>query len=155
MLDASSGIADRQEILALYMQRLPLLPWSGFGLGTFRHFNNIIASAGDAERLWTFGAMHNVYLQWVFEGGYVGAVLMIGLVASLLWSIVSRRGGAHLWSATAFGTSALILTHGMIDFDLQVPAVAGLWALMLGLGLGEGLGAAPGRVSRHEKSESE
>jgi O-antigen ligase len=154
MLDASSGVADRQGILALYLERLPLLPWSGFGLGTFRHFNSIISSASDAERLWTFGAMHNVYLQWIFEGGYLGAGLMFGLVAALMWNIVSRRGGGpNVWSATALGASALILTHGAIDFDLQVPAIAGLWALLLGLGLGEGLGAPSRRGVHHEKPE--
>lgn len=154
MLDASSGVADRQEILALYMERLPLLPWSGFGLGTFRHFNNIISSASDAERLWTFGAMHNVYLQWIFEGGYLGAALMFGLVAALLWNIVRRRGArTDVWSATALGASALILAHGAIDFDLQVPAIAGLWALLLGLGLGEGLGAQSRRGVHHQKPE--
>jgi O-antigen ligase len=154
MLDASSGVADRQGILALYLERLPLLPWSGFGLGTFRHFNNIISSAADAERLWTFGAMHNVYLQWIFEGGYVGAGLMFGVVAALLWNIVSMGGrGPNVWSAAAFGASALILTHGAIDFDLQVPAVAALWALLLGLGLGEGLDAGSRRGVQHEKTE--
>ncbi len=153
MLAASSGVADRQGILALYLERLPLLPWPGFGLGTFRHFNNIISSAADAERLWTFGAMHNVYLQWIFEGGYVGAGLMFGVVAALLWNIVSKPGGRSVWSATALGASALILTHGAIDFGLQVPAVAGLWALLLGLGLGEGLDAASGRGVHHQKTE--
>ncbi len=154
MRDVSAGIADRQGIVALYMERLPLLPWSGFGLGTFRHYNNIISSASDAERLWTFGAMHNVYLQWIFEGGYVGASLMFGLVAALLWNIVRMRGrGPNVWSAIALGASALILTHGAIDFDLQVPAVAGLWALLLGLGLGEGLAAGAGRGAHHEKAE--
>lgn len=154
MLDASSGVADRQDILALYMKRLPLLPWSGFGLGTFRHFNNIIASASDAERLWTFGAMHNVYLQWIFEGGYAGAGLMFGLIGALLWTIVAKRGkGLNVWSATALGASALLLTHGAIDFDLQVPAVAALWALLLGLGLGEGLQISPRGGVQYEKSE--
>ncbi len=154
MRDVSSGVADRQGIVALYMHRLPLLPWSGFGLGTFRHFNNIIASAADAERLWTFGAMHNVYLQWVFEGGYVGAGLMFGLVAALMWNIARKRGrGSNVWSATALGASALILTHGAIDFDLQVPAIAAVWSLLLGLGLGEGLDAR--RDVHHEKSEGQ
>lgn len=154
MLQASYGVADRQQILALYLERLPLLPWSGFGLGTFRHFNNIISSALDAERLWTFGAMHNVYLQWIFEGGYVGAGLMFGLVAALLWNIFRRRDrGPNVWSATALGASALLLTHSAIDFDLQVPAIAALWALLLGLGLGEGLGAPSRRGVQHQKSK--
>jgi O-antigen ligase len=133
---AAEGVSDRQSILALYLDRLAHWPWTGFGLGTFRHFNDIIAASTDAFRLWGFGAMHNLYLQWLYEGGAPGAILMFACLGWILWvtAICTARQGPSLWRVVSLSASALIMSHGLVDYDLQIPGLAAIWALYLGAG---------------------
>ena len=133
------ALANRREIISIYLGQLPELPWTGFGLGAFRHFNNLLIAPGQNEVLWDLGAMHNVVLQWIFEAGYVGALAMFAVIAQLLLILLGglrRRRFGRTWIAGASAITAVVLTHGLIDFGLQVPAIAGFWALALGVGVG-------------------
>jgi O-antigen ligase len=116
MQAASAGIADRQAILNLYVGRMEFQPWAGYGLGTFRRFNNIISASSDAHRLWSFGAMHNVYLQWIYEGGFPGAALMFSCLGWVLWNTATRRRTfPSLWRTMSLASSVLLLSHSMIS----------------------------------------
>jgi len=135
----SSGLTDRAVHLQVYFSELSHLPWTGLGMGTFRRFNTIIASASEAPRFWELGAMHNVYLQWGYEGGAPGAVLMFACVGLILWTVLTAPGSGRpgsAWIETAAGASILFLSHGLIDFDLQLVGLAVLWSLVLGAGFG-------------------
>lgn len=136
---ADTALANRQTILGIYFGQLSHAPWTGFGLGTFREFNNLLIGQGDRSVLWNLGALHNVFLQWIFEGGYPGAALMFATVALILVAVaqgLKRRRFGRTWIAGSLGVTAIVLGHGLIDFALQLPAIAGIWALMLGIGLG-------------------
>jgi hypothetical protein len=82
------ALANRREIVSIYLGQLAELPWTGFGLGTFRHFNNLLIAPGQNEVLWDLGALHNVLLQWIFEAGYVGAIAMIAAVGYLMLTLL-------------------------------------------------------------------
>jgi hypothetical protein len=160
--DSSTGIADRAVHTHVYVTELGHLPWTGLGLGTFQRFNTVIANAAEAPRFWALGAMHNVYLQWLYEGGIPGAGLMFGCLAYVLVSILGMTRGLRsesAWIAAAAGASALFLIHGLVDFDLQVVGVAGLWAFVLGAGFGaaeraHGTLAGPELVAHQLKREA-
>lgn len=134
-----AGVTDRTAYIQLYLGHLRDIPWTGLGLGSFSRFNPLMLGSDAPARFWEFGAMHNVYLQWIYEGGVVGAALMFACVA---WSLavvggaVRRSGASRPWLATALGTSTMIAAHGMVDFDLQIHAIAALWAFVLGAGAG-------------------
>lgn len=149
MLSLADGVSDRTANIEIYLSRLDLVPWTGFGMGTFNRFNNTIAASSDSTKLWQFGAMHNVFLQWIFEAGWAGALLMFTTVGAVIAGVA--RGFQRSTSAagaTALAVSAVLILHGLIDFDLQVPALAAVWSLLLGLGLG----AAPvGGLSRRRR----
>lgn len=132
-------LANRSEILSIYQSRLTEAPWTGFGLGAFRRFNLLLIAPGQNEVLWNLGAMHNVALQWIFEAGWPGAALMFAIVASLvvitLGGLQRRRFG-RTWIAGSMAITTVVLTHGLVDISLQSPAIAGFWALALGVGAG-------------------
>jgi O-antigen ligase len=140
--DYQIGLADRIDYLDLYAGHLRDVPWTGFGLGTFARFNPLMLGPSAPSRFWEFGAMHNVYLQWLYEAGIVGSALMFGCVA---WAVgivargLGRAGAGGRWGAAALGVSAMLAIHGLVDFDLQIHAIAALWALVLGAGVGSAL----------------
>lgn len=134
MLYFSDGVADRLVNIRLYASELEQVPWTGFGLGAFDRFNNLIAGSAEGSRLWQFGAMHNVLLQWIYEAGWPGAILMFAAIAAVLLQVARGfRSAPSAQGAAAIAVSVILLSHGMIDFDLQVPAIATLWALLLGM----------------------
>ena len=42
--------------------------------------------------------------------------------------------------------TVVLLLHNLVDYSLQLPSVAGLWALLLGLAAGAARGEAFGRI---------
>jgi O-antigen ligase len=134
------AVTDRFAYWEVYIDRLSDLPWIGFGLGAFSRFNAFMANSPSAGTFWELGAMHNVYLQWIYEAG-LGAVLMFTLVAVLMMRTavrLRRLRESRRWPATALGVSALLLAHGLVDVDLQLVGIAALWSFLLGAGLSAG-----------------
>lgn len=122
--------------------------WQGHGLGAFRE---ALAPAVDAKSLpilWDLGAAHNLAAQWLIEGGVIGAglaaVVLLGVLSTLWpWPLTrSRPGRGRAIAVLAF--ALVLLAHNLVDYSLQVPAVASLFALLLGLG------AAPALQGEHK-----
>jgi O-antigen ligase len=111
----------------------------GYGLGAFDIVNKLNLSASTFPVEWSARAAHNVYMQWLLEAGLIGAVPMfacIGLVLYRTWRGLSRRRRATGVVRGLIAASAVFLIHGWSDFALQVPAMAALFAVLLGLQLG-------------------
>jgi Lipid A core - O-antigen ligase and related enzymes len=132
-------MAQRDVIYSTHWQAVLAAPWMGYGLGTFDEINKLLANADNYDQLWNVRAAHNVFLQWLEEAGVLGTVPMCLSVFATLWLIVrgvsrrrSRKNKALLRGIV--GASAVIIVHGWSDFGLQVPAIADLWALLLGCG---------------------
>lgn len=133
------GVANRSTIISIYASHLKDIPWTGYGLGTFKAYNALLIGPSANWVLWDLGALHNVYLQWIYEAGYPGAFLMflcIGQILLLIFGGLKRRRLGRTWMAAALAVSAVVLTHGMVDYALQLPAIASLWAFALGCGVG-------------------
>lgn len=139
MLTVGSSEGGRLAILAVHWPAFLAAPLQGYGLGTFDTVNQQLLTAETYNRLWNVRAAHNVYLQWLEEAGVLGALAMAAVIGAILITIgagrrASRRSRTLL--AALIGADVLILTHGLSDFALQTPAVAALWALLLGLQFG-------------------
>lgn len=81
---------------------------------------------------------HNDYLEWLFEGGLVaGALIAVFLALYLLrWRQVwSSEAWSHLrFVQVAAGVSLLLMgLHGLIDFNLHIPANAIFFAFLAGV----------------------
>jgi O-antigen ligase len=122
-------------------------PWQGVGYGAFE----------DAFRMYRAPPIdlpvrraHSSYLELAMEIGLpasaalVLAVLWLALVcARALW----RRRVGFLPGWTAACTSLLVGLHAAVDFSLQIPAVAVLYALVLGIGCRQAEPRRPGATA--------
>jgi O-antigen ligase len=82
---------------------------------------------------------HNDYLEWLFEGGLAAAVLMIGFLALyvLRWRKIWPREDycpPYGFMRLSAGIGLLLMgLHGMIDFNLHIPANAVFFAFLAGV----------------------
>jgi O-antigen ligase len=112
-------------------------PLTGFGLGTFEAAYPPYAQ--DLVRL-TVDKAHNDYLELAAGFGLPAAVLwwiaLLWLVGLCVRAATIRKYG-RVYPVTAVGATALVGTHAIVDFSLQMPAVAITYAALLGLGVAQ------------------
>ena len=119
----------------LFLER----PWFGHGLNSFHDLNAGALTLDNWRALYNAGSVHNIYVQALEETGIAGLVLWVLMLGPLLLRafvrVVGARSGVE-WAAAALAISFLLLLHGLVDFALQVPAIAALFAFMLGAFIG-------------------
>jgi O-antigen ligase len=128
-------IATRRAIFDAHWQAFQGSPWFGFGLGSFPVVNQLIMTSETLPFLFDVRATHNLYLQWLEEGGIVATVLMGAWFLVAMWR--TAREGLKLGTAGALARATvaaaiLVLIHGLSDFAVQVPALQALFAVGLG-----------------------
>jgi O-antigen ligase len=80
---------------------------------------------------------HNTYLENALELGIPAAAMLclaIALIAVQCFLGVGRRRRDFVFPALACAVSVQVAVHSLVDFSLQIPAVAAAYALVLGLG---------------------
>ncbi|MGD9739715.1 MAG: O-antigen ligase family protein [Bauldia sp.] len=119
-------------------------PILGYGAGTFADFFPAFHGA-DLPRDGVWLEAHNTYLETAAELGIPMFVLALGgLVFLAVRSLrAAWRGDDPVpASLAATGAALIVAIHSLLDFSLQVQAVAILFAVLLGAG-----SAAPARIS--------
>ncbi len=109
-------------------------PVAGTGFGTFER---VYPSFRSPEVRLHYSHAHSEPLQWLAEGGLVGALLLLAALVPLLRRAVACLSGSAgaLPVGLAAGLAAIGL-HGFVDFPLRIPALAGLAAVLAGAVLG-------------------
>jgi len=129
--DVVAGIAER--------------PWLGHGYGAFetafeRFRSPPLLDAGVIDKA------HNSYLEFAFEAGLPALALLLVLLASIvkrcLRGLAVRRRN-HIYPLVAVAAASLVGVHALVDFSLQIPAVAVQFALLLGLGFAQAFPGEP------------
>ena len=129
------GVEERQETPQLAQQIVKDYPWFGAGPGSF--YTVFPRYRGPGVVTHNVHA-HNDYVQFAAEHGIIGfgiigSVVVLSLGAAVLAQWRRRdllmRGMAF---ATVMGVTA-ILIHSTVDFNLQIPANALLFVLLLAL----------------------
>ena len=127
---------SRDEVALTTIEMAKLQPFSGTGAGTFY-------TAFPEHRTEEIGRgfyvnTHNDYLEFVSEFGVIGtlplALLMIGSLGAGLYAQYKRRN--KVLRGMAFGSSMSILAmmiHATVDFNLQMPANALTFMVVLAL----------------------
>lgn len=118
---------DTRELIRDY----PLL---GTGLGTYA-WSSVHYQSGLFD--YRYEHAHNDYLEFAAEIGIPATVLLFGSLWFLVLRLASRasaleRSREKLLAAGCAGALAAILTHGITDFNLQIPANAFLFAWIAG-----------------------
>jgi O-antigen ligase len=114
-------------------------PWTGFGFGSFEQIFALYrdSSLGIGAR---WDKAHNTYAELLLELGFPAAITLGTVVLSLLIRIgvgAYKRERVATVSFLAIGVSILVLLHALVDFSIQIEAVAiTFWAIM-GAGLAQ------------------
>jgi O-antigen ligase len=126
---------ERTEILRTHWAFFLKSPWRGWGLGSFSSLNDRALTERNFGLLWDLRAAHNVLVQWLEEAGILGAALAFAAVGLSVWGALERALSTGRWVHVLLAVDVLVFVHSLDDFALQVPSVAGLWALLLGVQL--------------------
>jgi O-antigen ligase len=128
------------EVALKLIDERPLL---GHGLGSF-------ASAFDRLRderfMLGYSKAHNTYLELAVELGLPAALLLCLSVLILLFLCVrgyARRRRGLAFPLAGIAATVLVGIHALVDFSLQIPAVAVTYAAMLGIACGQSESAPP------------
>ena len=135
----------RENRLALWQNALDLVgerPLTGHGYGSFEQLFRLTRDAG-FERVWH--AAHNTYLEHAVELGLPATLALYGGMLLLVVHCARgarRRRRDQVLPAAAVGVSALVASHALVDFSLQIPAVAITYAAIMGIGCAQAVPSA-------------
>jgi len=112
-------------------------PWQGYGYGSFE-------AAFAQHRDERFGdrvdKAHDTYVEHLVELGVPATVLLylgpLVLFGYCLRGVFTRRR-ERVFALVAVGATLLVGLHALVDFSLQIPAVAVTFAALLGLGVAQ------------------
>jgi len=112
-------------------------PWLGLGIGTFEDAYPMYATQ---VYPYVIDKAHNDYLEFAAGAGLPAAFSMWCAITLLIFiclrgARVRRRN--RYFAVSAVGASALLAVHSSVDFSLQLPAVALLYASLLGVGVAQ------------------
>ena len=116
-------------------------PWIGAGYGTFEVSFPMVRDATITTPL-LLDKAHNSYLEFAYEAGVPAFALMMGLLGGLVALCVHgiwKRREHRLYPCIGTAAAALVASHALIDFSIQIPAVAVLFAALLGVASAQSL----------------
>ena len=135
------GFRDQGRI-GLYlitMRSIIAAPWLGYGYGTFV---DVFPMFRD-QSVTTFGqwtAAHDTYLE-VFQGlGLIFGPMLVAAVAVLVWCCVKgavMREMNETLPCVAAAVAFLLGAHALVDFTLQLQAIAITFMALLGAGVAQ------------------
>jgi len=130
------GISDiRFELYDITLGIIAKFPLVGTGYGTFSRAYQMYHPNTPRIRVPVHHA-HNTYLENALELGIVAAsalTLAVAYLAIMCLRGIRRRRQDIFYPAVGVGASVLVGAHSLVDFSLQIPAVATTYAFLMGL----------------------
>lgn len=124
----------RNDIYGAMLRAIDDNVWVGAGLGSFR-FLYPIYQEKTFDGVMDFA--HDDYLENALDLGLPGAILLFSTIVFLIGycvvGIKTRRRDA-IFPCVALSASVLVGVHALVDFSMQIPAVAVSYATLLGIG---------------------
>lgn len=143
LTDLQENLGPRLKVYRATLEAIADRPLLGFGLGSFEDVFPSYRGAEFQPRDMNYDYAHNIFLELTFESGIPGALALIALVALAagvcVWGARHRQRNEFIPVVGAAAT-ALVAIHGMVDFSLQIPAIAATYALMLGVAYSQAWG---------------
>jgi O-antigen ligase len=116
-------------------------PLLGTGYGTYADAFRAYNHAGTGT--YFLDKAHSTYLQMIMELGWpAAAALYAGIGLLVVWCL---HGRSAVYPAVLAACSVLVGVHALVDFGLEMPAVAATYALLLGVGCAQAVQGMPGR----------
>ncbi|MFC7292953.1 O-antigen ligase family protein [Hirschia litorea] len=131
--------AQTREVLVethwnLFLQR----PVFGHGMNSFHDLNQLAATPENWASIVGVGSTHNIFVNALEEVGVIGfslgCLLGLCLIAGVVGHLARSKLGStdSYWALTTCVAICICLLHGLVDFGLQVPAIAYLVMALLG-----------------------
>jgi len=141
---STAGMEGRLQAYELTADGIDDNPTLGFGYGTFADSFRLYR---DESLAGFYDKTHNTYLENLFELGWPAATVLFACVAWL--ALICLRGLRHrgrdwVYPATGLAATTLVATHALVDFSLQIPAVAVTYASIMGAACAQSLSSRRG-----------
>lgn len=105
----------------------------GSGYGTFEEVFRFYRTA---DILGTYTKAHSVYLENALELGLPAATALFGVLLCLAVICalgIRRRRRDAVYPCVGLAVTILVAVHSTVDFSLQIPAVAAIYAFLMGI----------------------
>ncbi|QQS14155.1 MAG: O-antigen ligase family protein [Rhodospirillales bacterium] len=116
---------------------LAAAPWTGWGFGTYIHVFPLFQGV---DQPIPFEKAHSVHLENAIDLGVPMAVVLTLMVAAPVLRCVhgawTRRRDQH-FALLAVAAGVLTGLHAVVDFGLQIPGIAVVFAALLGMGVAQ------------------
>ncbi|GIW56085.1 MAG: hypothetical protein KatS3mg082_2489 [Nitrospiraceae bacterium] len=126
------GPGGRIAAYTLALEMAGERPWLGHGYGSFEQ---AFLMHRDERFPLVFDKAHNTYLEHLVELG-LPATIVLWLGPLVLWGHlvagVFRRRRNQIFPLVGAAASLLVGLHALVDFSLQIPAVAVTFAVIFG-----------------------
>lgn len=135
---ASSSEALRFAIYPEVWAQILERPWLGHGLGGFHDAFRERVTERAAVGEWDFA--HSTWLENVHALGIPAAAALftaLGLIVLAMVRGVRVRRRNRALPAAGLGVATIAALHSILEFSLQIPACAGLFAVLLGITWGQ------------------
>lgn len=137
LADTTPQTEERPIVYELAVQGIDRSPWLGTGLGTFAAAFRFDRD----ERIHGFwDKAHNTYIEDALELGIPATfLLLVALAALFLRCAKGVRDRRHdsVYPCIGVGVTTLVAMHSMVDFSLQIPAIAATYALIMGVAVAQ------------------
>ncbi len=157
---ASEGKEARVDLFDVGRLAASERPLTGQGLASFSAaFNRANDGAAIYDTAWVDFA-HNSYLELAVEGGMIGLIgslALLGLMAGLMLQGVFTRSRGTSFVIAGLACCALVGGHAIVDFSVQMPAVAATFLFLIGAASGQALPSdhSSGREDRARRRAEE
>lgn len=149
---AEATLGTRFSLYALTWRASGAYP-TGTGLGTFA---DVFPHHRDASLVSDrhYDLAHNSWLENLLELGWFAAPALFLAVAWCLSPCLNRLASATpaIYPIIGLAGTTLVASHGLLDFSLQVPAVAATYAVLLGACTAQSL--PPGEIAQRQSVTS-
>lgn len=130
---------DRGQLYRLSLDAIAEAPLTGHGYGAFEQAFRLYRDTS-LPRPVIYDFAHNIHLEALVDLGIPGALLLYAAIlvplALCLRGVLTRRRDKQ-YPALALAAAVLLAGHGLVDFSLQIPAIAVLFSYLLGVGVAQ------------------
>jgi O-antigen ligase len=136
-IEASGG---RLKLWGMSLEGIAGRPLAGSGLGSFPAVYLELRDEDNGVKELNQYRAHNTYLELALEAGVPAALLLfggLGAILALQLRSLGRAGVERRFPGIAAAVTLLLAAHSLIDFPVQMPAIAITFAALAGLGLAQ------------------
>jgi O-antigen ligase len=143
LMTASAEFVERQNVYRISAGLIAERPILGTGYGTFA---DAFRTRRDVSVNNVYDKAHNTYLENGVELGVPGELLLfIATISAFLGCLLGARASnpGRGISCVGVGATTLVGLHALVDFGVQIPAVAVIFAFLLGTALAQSVRVVP------------